>query len=294
MQINSVVYRGNTMNITILGHVCVDHNFSEGATYTSVGSPALFIARIFSSIPQARANIRVITPYGPDFNSYKHGLTLYPSTPSNTKTLTYENRSKGNLRVQKASNRDESHPVSLSDELTSVIQSSDIIFFAPLVPNYSVEYIKTALSFVSNNALKILLPQGYYRDFTDDDEVYPRKFVEANELVPLFDFVIVSEQDHHEMLATAKRWSRDSKVILTIGEKGALFFDDNRSFLVPTRAVPLRDIVDSVGSGDIFSAAFGYEYMRTHDVYGAMDFANMIARQCLFSKAENLRFVLPS
>lgn len=282
------------MNITILGHVCVDHNFSEGATYTSVGSPALFIARIFSSISQAQANIRVITPYGPDFNSYQHGLTLYPSTPSNGKTLAYENRSKGNLRVQKASNRDESQPVQLSDELTSVIQSSDIIFFAPLVPNYSVEYIKTALSFVSNSALKILLPQGYYRDFTDDDEVYPRKFVEANELVPLFDFVIVSEQDHHEMLATAKRWSRDTKVILTIGEKGALFFDDEQSFLVPTCAVPLHDIVDSVGSGDIFSAAFGYEYLRTHDVYGAMKFANAIARQCLFSKAENLRFVLPS
>lgn len=282
------------MNITILGHVCVDHNFSEGATYKSVGSPALFISRIFGSLPQAHANIRIITPYGPDFNSYQHGLTLYPLTPPNTKTLTYENRSKGNLRMQKASNRDESNPVPLNDELISIIQSSDIIFFAPLIPNYSVEYIKTVLTYVRNDALKILLPQGYYRDFTDDDEVYPREFTEASELVPLFDFAIVSEQDHHEMLATAKRWSRDTKVILTIGEKGALFFDDGQSFLVPTRAVPLRDIVDSVGSGDIFSAAFGYEYMRTHDVYGAMEFANAIARQCLFSKAENLRFVLPS
>lgn len=294
MRINSVVYRRNTMNITILGHVCVDHNFSEGATYTSVGSPSLFIARIFKGIPQAHANIRVITPYGQDFNSYQHGLTLYPRTPSNQKTLTYENRSKGNLRVQKAYNRDQSEPVTLDDELISVIQSSDIIYFAPLVPNYPVEYIKSALSYVKDTALKILLPQGYYRDFTDDDEVYPRAFAEADELVPLFDFVMVSEQDHHEMLATAKRWSRDTKVILTIGEKGALFFEDGTSFLVGTRAVPLRDIVDSVGSGDIFSAAFGYKYLQSHDIYGAMKFANAIARQCLFSKAENLRFILPS
>ena len=80
---------------------------------------------------------------------------------------------------------------------------------------------------------------------------------------------------------------------MTQGDKGAQYFSQNTSLMVPVDPVDPKDIVDSVGSGDIFSASFGYKYYLTKDVKKSLEFANNIARQCLFSKADNLQFMLP-
>ena len=146
---------------------------------------------------------------------------------------------------------------------------------------------------LQKDTLKIFLPQGYYRSFDEEDCVIEREFVEADELIPLFDFVIVSEQDHRDMLNIAKVWSKNTQVIMTQGDKGAQYFSQNASLTVPVDSVNPTDIIDSVGSGDIFSASFGYKYYLTKDVKKSLEFANNIARQCLFYKADNLQFTLP-
>jgi len=51
---------------------------------------------------------------------------------------------------------------------------------------------------------------------------------------------------------------------------------------LPTKAVPESEVVDSVGSGDIFSAGFAHRYQQTHSLEKAGRFANELARQCLF------------
>ena len=207
--------------------------------------------------------------------------------------MVYENNSEGNLRTQKALNREFTRPVPIDEGLIKRIEKSDIIYFAPLTPAYEVEYVKKCFSYVPKDALKIFLPQGYCRDFTQDDEVIQRTFVEAKDLVPLFDFVIVSEQDHQDMLSITRKWAEEIKVIMTMGDKGAMYLDRMHSFIVHTEKVPVKDVVSSIGSGDIFSASFGYMYRLTQDVHKSLEFANSIARQCLFFKADNLHFTLP-
>lgn len=279
------------MNITILGHVCIDHNKSENTSYTAAGSPAMYIARIFNAFPSTKTQI--IAPFGSDFAPHISSIEIYPDKSYREKTLKYENTSQGNLRIQKALNREHAHPIPIDEGIISRIQTSDIIYFAPLIPSYGVEYVKECLSHASKDALKILLPQGYYRDFTEDDEVVQRVFVEDEEIIPLFDFAIVSEQDHQDMLSITHKWAKETKVIMTMGDKGAMYLDKTHSYIVHTKAVPVRDIVDSVGSGDIFSASFGYKYRLTKNIQLSLEFANNIARQCLYFKPDNLQISLP-
>lgn len=279
------------MNIHILGHVCIDSNISEHISYTGAGSPAVFMVHVYKKFPDVSSHI--IAPYGSNFLPYCKDLNIYPLQPVGDTTLLYENISHGNDRSQKAHHREAAKPLPLSEEFKSNLSGADILFFAPLTPDYSVEYVRTAMQHLRKDTLKIFLPQGYYRSFDGEDRVIERDFAEADELIPLFDFVIVSEEDHRDIIRSAIDWSKNTQVIMTQGDKGAQYFSQSTSFTATVDPVNPKDIIDSVGSGDIFSASFGYKYYLTKDVKKSLEFANDIARQCLFSKADDLQFTLP-
>lgn len=279
------------MNITIPGHVCIDRNVSEHVSYIAPGSPAMYMARVYRQFSGVAT--RIIAPYGHDFVRYLTDISIYPSTPNEERTLVYMNESRGAIRTQRALNREYAELLPITDELQKIIEASDIIFLAPLTPEYSVGYVATLMEFARKDCLKILLPQGYYRSFDSHNNVHQREFHEADMLLPLFDFVIVSEQDHFVIKEFAKEWANNIQVIVTRGEKGAHYYFHDESVNVDTVPVKTEDIVDSVGSGDIFSAAFGYHYYKSRNVTQSLEFANNIARQCLFYKADSLKIVLP-
>ena len=279
------------MTVTVLGHVCIDKNVSEGTTYISAGSPAMFIDKVYKKFPDVLTNI--IAPYGSDFLTYTHSINILPKKSTSDFTLIYENKSQGNVRTQKALNREYANPLYLSAELQSELAKSDVIFLAPLMPNFSSGYATNLMKHVKPGVLKILIPQGYYRDFDSDDNVIERDFIEAEELIPLFDFVIVSNQDHKAMRTIAQTWAQNTQVVMTLGDHGAEYLYKDESLVESVEPVKSEDIIDSVGSGDIFSASFGYKYFLTKDIKKSLKFANKIARQCLFYPVNNLQFVLP-
>lgn len=277
------------MKITIVGHVCIDKNTSENSSYTAAGSPAMFMDKIFKQFPDNQ--VTIVAPYGADFLEYMGDTRLYPEKPVGAKTLQYENISKTGIRLQKAHHREEANPVLVDTAIKRILSSSDIVFVAPLMPNFTPEYLRNVLSYASSGTLKVLLPQGYYRDFDHEDNVRVRPFTEADEILPFFDVVILSEQDHSDMFALAKEWVSKYNItaIITLGEKGAVAIAAEKVMQMPTRAVPEHEVVDSVGSGDIFSAGFSYRYQQTHDLKEAGRFANELARQCLFYTSNDIK-----
>lgn len=279
------------MNITILGNVCIDHNISEHVSYTCAGGPAMFMAKIFGQLPN-NIKTQIIAPYGHDFVRYLKNIYIYPNKPLYEKTLSYRNTFNKSIRTQKAINREYTELLPITDELMRLIYDSDVLFVAPLTPNYSVQYVRQLMQLARKDMLKILLPQGYYRSFDSSGNVYQREFKEAEDILPLFDFVIASELDHFVMEEYAKKWAQITQVIVTRGDKGARYYSKNDSLIVPVNPVKPEDVVDSVGSGDIFSAAFGYKYFETKDIKKSLEFANNIARQCLFYKADSLKITL--
>jgi hypothetical protein len=279
-----------TMNITVVGHVCIDHNISEHSSYQAAGSPAMFISRAYTQFPNV--SVSIIAPYGRDFLQYSHRVSLIPTSPPREKTLIYENTTQGKTRTQKALQREFAHPLPITQPVQNIMTQSDILFFAPLIPDYSVEYVTNVTKY-AGKALKVILPQGYFRNFLPDNTVTEREFTEATKILSLFDFAIVSDQDHKDMESRATSWSGYTRLIVTLGEKGAVYLKDNDQLLIPTNPVKPEDVVDSVGSGDIFSASFAYWYLLHHDVRKSLIFANDIARQGLFFSADDLKFTLP-
>ncbi len=277
------------MRTEVLGHVTIDRNISEGVSYVGAGGPAVFIEKIFRQLPNCR--IGIIAPYGPDLIPYLDGSTLNPKHPTSASTLVYENVSALGRRSQKALNRDEARPIPLSGDIAKTISEADILFFAPLLPNFPAQYLADVEAIAKKDSLKVLLPQGYFRDFDPENNVFPREFLEAREVLSHVDVVIVSEQDHSNMLEIAREWSKDTNLIsvVTLGEKGAVGIIDRSEVYVPVNPVSEEDIVDSVGSGDIFSAGFAYFFKQTGKLEESIRFANELARQALFYPADRIK-----
>ncbi|MEI7579198.1 MAG: PfkB family carbohydrate kinase [bacterium] len=275
------------MKITILGHVCIDKNTSEHATYVTAGSPAIFMSKILKQLPENQ--VKILAPYGSDFLQYYSGQEIYPEVPVNKQTLIYENITKNSKREQKAWNRELALPITIDQNCRNFLTTTDLIFITPLLPNFSATYLSQTLANLPKQSLKVLLPQGYYRDF--DQNVITRDFQEAADILPLMDLVIVSEQDHPQMLETARQWVNEFKIIvvITLGEKGALILTQSEELLIPAQVVPENEIVDSVGSGDIFSVGFAFRYLQTKSLREAGRFANALARQCLFYTPDQIK-----
>lgn len=270
------------MKIVILGHACIDKNITEKSSYEAAGSPAMFMTRTFKQL--SNTSVTIVSHYGKDFLKYLDGITIYPNKPNFDKTLEYNNISlKQGGRIQKAFNRESSPPVELTDDLKNILRKADILFFTPLLPNFPPTYIAGVMNEARKDCLKILSPQGYFRNFNKENRVVFRKFKEAEKVIPYFNFLILSEEDYPDVEDIAKSWVRSNSTVLIItkAERGATFLSKEQKVDVPTKPVFEKDIVDSTGSGDIFSACFAYKYFEFKDIVESIKFAHKIAGHCL-------------
>lgn len=287
----SLTWYNKVVNITVVGNVCIDQNISEHASYTAAGGPAIYMAKTVQNFPLTHVNI--LAPYGNDFLDYIGDVSLFPKKPQLHKTLVYENISGGTMRTQKAFHTNEADTIKITDEELMILANTDILLFAPLVPTFSIEFVKT-LTAHARTALKVLLPQGYYRSFQRDGNVIQRDFIEQDEILPLFDMVIVSSEDHDNMQKIVPDWAHTIQVIMTLGDKGSKYFYKDERIHMNIDPVKVEDIVDSVGSGDIFSVSFAYKYRRSKNIKESLTFANNVARQCLFYPSnEIMRLDIP-
>jgi sugar/nucleoside kinase (ribokinase family) len=278
------------VKILNFGHLCIDHNISENSTYTAPGSPAVFMNKIFSQLPDIE--FTTVASYGKDFLAYKDNFKLYPEKPNISKTLVYENKSEiGGETSQRVRNRDEALPVPIDDKIIELIHDADIIIISPLLPNFSVDYYKQIYDHAKKKTSILLLPQGYFRDFDKDDKVIAREFEEINEILPFVDAITVSFFDKLFMTRIVQNWVKKSDVIVieTLSDKGALIISKEGQFHIPTIPMPASEIVDSVGSGDVFSASFIYWYKRTRNLHKAVEFANELARQKLYFTSDKIK-----
>lgn len=283
------------MDITILGHVCIDKNTSERASYTEAGGPGMFMDRIFRHFPNAKTTI--VSPYGVDFLPFQGCTTLLPTYPTSKKTLVYENIIKNDARKQRACNRTSATPPSITRDISTALAKTDILIIAPLLSNYSPSYLRSIIISTNPRALKLLLPQAYYRSFNAAGCVIKRKFKEAHHILPFIDIVIVSEKDHIHIDREMEVWTKTYPQLIsvvTMAEKGAIVLYQGKKYILPATPLGQKEIVDSVGSGDVFSAGFAYRYRQTKNIRLAGTFANALARQCLLYTPCDITIDYPS
>lgn len=265
------------MNVVLVGHVCVDSNTSEQSSYTSWGSSLMYMAAYF----QTHTDIEplLIAPHGTDFRKYTEGLQLLPP-PQDKRTLLYKNIIREGRRTQQCYNLNAASPVLLTDGIESRIADADIIVLAPLLPNHTVKYVKKLLAAKKPGCLTALLPQGFLRIVDAGGQVLPREFEEANDMLSLFDLVILSDDDVNGDVQRAQSWAKqhsETNIIMTQGILGASWVTSKGLVPVETVPIPREQIRDSVGCGDTFSAAAVLSYFATQDVTAAIRAGNEAA-----------------
>ncbi len=273
-------------NIVLIGHVCIDHNVVRGELTKSWGSPLMYIGKYFNH-RHAEANVTLIAPHGRDFNDYNSNLKVLTSTNPDDPTMLYKNvvDEDGN-RTQYCLNSEHSEPTPLTDEMKSVLAEADIVFVAPLSPQYSVDYVRQAFSETPLNSLKVLLPQGYLRYIAEDGLVSPRPFNEAKDLLPLFNLVVLSDEDTTDAVNKAVAWQQQSSAttfIVTENKRGAVIIGDGGQSEIPTEAIPQKNIINPIGCGDVFTAATAYGLSDKLTIEQAVIAGHGAARESLLS-----------
>ncbi len=270
-------------NIIFVGHVVIDHNKVEQTSYVRWGSPAMFMLRYFRT--KFAFDATIIASYGQDFLHYAGDVLLLPKAPNLEHTIIYENIVTNGHRTQYCHGKDAPLP-DLTPSVLQTLSKADIIFLAPLTPAFTAEYVEKLMGAAPSGCLKVLLPQGYLRLINDDDLVSPREFSEAGNIMPHFDLVILSDEDHPRADIVTREWKQQSpntNIIVTRNAEGADIILPEGVERVPTQAIPLDKIVDSVGLGDVFGAATAYHLWQFGNLVAAVKEGNAAALEKLLT-----------
>lgn len=259
-------------NIVFAGHICIDHNAVDGKPQTGWGSPALYMADYLQSVHGLSSTI--IAPYGKDFAPFAAGFSLYPKTPTSEHTLLYQNIVQHGQRTQYCQHAEEATLPKLDDDARAHLKAADILFVVPLTPNVGNDtYFSELMHSARPDCLKVLLPQGFLRHIAADGLVSPREFKEAARVLPYFDLVVISDEDHPDAIATARSWKAinpKTEYIVTQNAGGASIVGADDLVHIPTTPIANEDIVSPVGCGDVFSVATAYSLYQSHDLPAAV------------------------
>lgn len=251
--------------VTIVGHVCIDENTVNGERTVRWGSPLLYMADYFIK----RHNIRptLIAPHGKDLGYYADASLLL-NRPTGSRTLRYNNDIRHHVRTQSCTNIRGARPVKLTSGMKEVLRSTDIFIFAPLLPNYKKSYLRALDRYLPAGCLKIILPQGYFRNVKTGQPITKREFKESSDILSHFTTLIQSDEDIDLSEQKAKGWSElfpDLHVIVTRNKKGSIDFRKGIGSEVPTIEASDEVIKNPIGVGDIFSASFAYYFQQSGD-----------------------------
>jgi hypothetical protein len=270
--------------IVLTGHVCIDRNTSEHTTYTGWGSTVLYAAQYFQNVHGIRP--RVISRYGADFTPYAKEFLLYPEMPQEEKTQVNGNMPHGEGRIFQTFYSEHSGPPELDHIAKQYIAEADIVMLATLLPNYPPEFVKAVFELTKSDCLKVLSFQGYLRRLDDEGILQPQEFEGVDKILSYADAVVFSSEDHPRSVELAKGYAArlpKLQIVVTSGPEGATLFNDKTVTHVPTVPVPPEEIIDSVGCGDVFVAAFTYSLFQQGEVVEAIKEAHREARRKLFS-----------
>ena len=240
--------------ITIVGHVCIDHNLVDDTYHESWGSAILYIADYLRRVHDMQP--KLLAPYGQDLKKFVD-TSAFIDPPSLEHTLIYKNTIVDGVRTQAVLHSDTAVPVELTESIRKVLAETDILVLAPLLSNYSSAYIRQLCELLPPHAQKILLPQGYYREVSNNGTIKQRGFTEADDILPFIDVLIQSDEDSTDALAAARLWvgaHHNLTAIVTQNSHGATVFTHTDTFSAPTKPVAPHEIINAVGAGDVFSA----------------------------------------
>ncbi len=153
----------------------------------------------------------------------------------------------------------------LIDRYKKEILKADIVVLQLEIPMDTVEY--TLDLCYKNNIKTILNPAPAVR--LDKNLIEKASYLTPNEHECR---IIFNEDKDTDIKSILRKYP--NKLMITMGEKGVMYFDGNDVVIVPAYSV---EVADTTGAGDTFNGAFARAIVNNYDLKNAVDFANKAA-----------------
>ncbi len=246
-----------------VGHFCYDvapdgYILGGSAAYSTVTARNL-------GIPA-----RAVTAVGPNFdaeNCLLKGIeTRYHQS---TETTIFDNQydERGN-RLQFIS----ALAMNLSPEHIPITwRCPDIVYLCPIAGEVDADIIHM----FSDETLIGVTPQGWMRQWDSDGRVFPKRWENAEEILPHTDILVLSDEDLGMYPDELEKYiTLTPIVVLTRGARDAQLFQNGNVLKSPAYSITE---IDPTGAGDVFATAFLINYCQTRAVKQALNFAHCVA-----------------
>lgn len=257
-------------DFVVLGHLTRDEHADGSFTLGGAASFAAIAARNLGY------RVGIVTSAADDFPepALLHDIEIVRfSSPT---TTTFRNVYTDGKRKQII--RDVAAPITAND-IPKEWRSAKIALLGPIADELGIE-MATAFS---EQTLVGVSPQGWMRQWDEHGRVKPRGWIEAPDILPHVDALILSVEDlgsYTERLSSYLLLS--PLVALTRGHEGVTIYRKGERPLdvppFPTTAL------DPTGAGDSFATGFLIGLYETKDVLQAARFANATASLAIESK----------
>ncbi|MBM3188481.1 MAG: ribokinase [Chloroflexi bacterium] len=258
---NKAEAAGASPQFLVIGHVTrdlvPDGSYRVGGTAT------------YSALTAARLGYRVgvLTAAAPDHPLFDAALGIRVCCCPSPTSTTFENIYSGHGRRQYLRAVAERLTVA---QLPPEWQQAPIVHLGPVA-----QEVDASLAPVFPDGLLGVTPQGWMRRWDETGLVAPVSWKDADDILPLADVVVLSQEDlGGDQAALADLVRRARLLVLTVGSKGAIVHHRGQSRRLPAYLV---EVADPTGAGDVFAAAYLIRYHETGDAIEAARFANCVA-----------------
>lgn len=250
-------------DFVVIGHLTCDEQPDGSCT---LGGAATFGA---IAVRNLGYRVGIVTSAADDFPQPEllHDIEIV-RLPSPT-TTTFRNLYTYGKRKQYV--RTIAAPISAAD-IPASWRGVKIAFLGPVANELNVD----VASAFSDETLVGVSPQGWMRQWDETGRVKPRAWLEAAEILPQVDALILSEEDLGSYIERLSSYIVFAPLVaLTRDHEGVTIYrKGQRPLDVPAFEAK---VTDPTGAGDSFAAGFLIALHETHDVLQAARFGNATA-----------------
>ena len=240
------------MDLVAIGHV----TFDETPSGVRPGGSAYYVAL---AARRLGLEVGLLTSVAPDFSSDVIPAGITVATVSSPRTTRYRVGEAGGSRTLTLLSRAEDIEI---QHLPEGWKSAPLAVLCPVVGE-----VDPALVSVFDDASLAVLPQGWMRTRGKDGVMGPQPWEDADDVLPLTQLLVLSEEDVPGSEETAVKWFDQVPLgAITRARRGATLYVNGEPYHVaPDRAAE----TDPTGAGDVFATTLLIEYQRVGDAWEA-------------------------
>ena len=240
------------MDLVAIGHV----TFDETPSGVRPGGSAYYVAL---AARRLGLEVGLLTSVAPDFPSGVIPAGITVATVSSPRTTRYRVGEAGGSRTLTLLSRAEDIEI---QHLPEGWKSAPLAVLCPVVGE-----VDPALVSAFDDASLAVLPQGWMRTRGKDGVMGPQPWEDADDVLPLTQLLVLSEEDVPGSEETAVKWFDQVPLgAITRARRGATLYVNGEPYHVaPDRAAE----TDPTGAGDVFATTLLIEYQRVGDAWEA-------------------------